>query len=1398
MDITYKLVSDWNLKVDFSESEDTGGIVPIASDSLFSSNNNGGSYSIEIDSSDVRHGVFSQSSTYLLSYFTYSNDNLSFENIEVNKQQIKGISPQLGINSSGNPVVLYYDLNSFAIALLERVSGEWSVSYIDYINMQAGSSKRNISMKIVGTKIYISYVYKFDEEQFSLQIAYYDGSKWTIETVANDDGEREFISTSIVLDSNNNMFIFVGTTLGLSVYRKLNGSWSLAESFSENASVSEITAVYDQINGYTHISYICNSESRYQKYNHNLSALLDRFLSNYKFIDFNSNSVSIDIDSNGNPLISYSHVEQDVPVQVFLKIARSSSYGDVFKTYPIDLSSVSLYTGYLSDVKFDSNDKICILYYSGSVKLYDEKKDIDEDNVATSSWKDRKFVNNLTASDSPPTRDSQNTYMEFTSINKQCFYIDNEDMTDLDESLTSFSILFTIIPKGLSTTTQTIVSKSDSGKGYEVFLGGSSGLTLSASINTVYDSIEVSIVDLIADQPAKIGIVYSGYDLKVYVKNPYDEVFSVYKYDIFGDVKRTNSPFVIGAHGVKNISSQSTIYPYPTPSDSYTFSNFLDAKLTGLKYWKRELSYEEASYSDFDLISYDNSIDPYSDNIDYSTYHSSFGTRHFAVVGNSLGVVDYGGIDKINMLSYSNFDAEDRVTNSTGYSIDPFVVKKQKGGMLLVWSDNKTGYSEIYADNFESNHSTKYLSEENSVLRCHGRNGRIVAGSNIFCDPKSDFISSGVYIGDFLCITSGSDYVGRRVPVIGVVNKTCVEIGAYFTVTSDDVGYYIDSINGFSSNDIPTKITNLSQTSVNPIAVCDSINDLHVVFQSIDDDNYNLYYQRYRPSNSSNQLWGSTKLISSIGESISPSLAIDSSDIMHLVWEDTRNKSHSIMYGMSSSTTSDGNSNFVNWTTSNFGSDDVVISDGYYSEKPNIHIDSDNIAHIVFSARINNSDNSKYEIYYCNNANGVFSKPIRITNFMRRSNNPVIITDKNMNRYILFSCKQSSNIEDVYMAKYDYVSEEWKSIKKVSFSQSDSIIPSVCMDSDDVIYIYWIDKADSSNSVCFARYNSSLDRFSYENIRPSSYPSTVIKVSAEIDESKTVYLAWEDGRFGNSVGTEIYKNESINLINFDKIKATSDSTDKTDDEIVSDQLNKFVIGKKYSDDASQSELPESAEALSDVVITLETDSVTYSVPVDIFNSENPLATQETIILDSRDISIKIKGLQKTLAYRIKNADDSSASYSEFYEFSIDVFPNTTIANWRLSAGNGAKRVAIELYTVQGLTAPINIDLYLNEPDIYDISFFNNSVGSVGEAVNTTYQDVTVLSYNTYWVKIKPHKVIDNSQEVKFDIETLGTNLSNIPTTFDGEYYVGKFSVNTHDGVRYMDGGAKIVPKVVAK
>jgi hypothetical protein len=1382
MDLTYKLVSDYNLKTNFTKSTSTKGIVPVAEDGSFNAGLPSGNYNILVDGA-VKHGAFSKgSATYPLFYFTYETI-VNLEKVLVDSVEVTALNPRLVLKDDGNPLILFYDpLTSRTKSVDKQTDGTWNLQTVDFVSMSLPIAKRQIDL-IKASQISGAYVYTFNVGVNGVKYLTYDGT-WTVEDIDTSEVLGDPRTVSLIEDENSNPFVFIGSTQGITVHAKINGVWDRIALYEDLGGVSEIHAEYNSLTKKTDIAYVSSTEVRYQQYDHATKEMFDL----YKFIDFASSSISLTLNSEGLALISYSHIENSLPLTISLKVAREQSDG-LFQTFVVDSSDNGFVAGALSDIELSDDDKIFVLYQNNGIKLYDEQKDIDESFIETTSWKDRRLVNNLISCNNPPTRDIDNTYMQFDSSVGQFFF--KEDPVDLDSELTAFSMTFGISPQGGGV--QTVVSKGSLvDGGYEIYLAGDEGLTLGFSIVTIYETFETLITDLPIDEKSKVAFVYSGYDVKVYVKKAEDASFTVYRYNVFGDLKVADNPFVIGASS-SPISEANPYCTYPLTVE-YNFENYLNAKIFNLKYWKRELRYEEASYHD-DSIFYKNILDPYSDNLDYKTFKSASGASHFILNGENLAVKDYGGVDKINLINYSNFNAEFRVTNSSNYSVSPSAVKKKKGGMEVVWGDKRSGHSEIYINTFNSNNNVDLFESEYAVIKSSGNRGRVSKNSNVFVDFSAKFLDEGVYLGDFLNLTSGSTYVGRKIPILNILSNTTLEIGAYFSKTEEGLGYYIDTKKIDPPMNLPVELSRLYQNSINPAAVTDSINDTHVVWQSLNGEFYDIYYQRYRSNFAKEQIWGSTRVTDKLeGHAQNPSLAIDKDDGLHMVWEDHRNKFGSIMYAVSSKTVEDGDPEYVRWSASNYLGKDFILTDNLDCKDPKIAVDQDSAAHIVFSAKVGENN----EIFYVTNRTGRFSAPTQITNLQGDARDSQIVIDGKGNIIVVFSGNKGGK-ENIYLSKYDVDERKWKLAKLIVSTPVESVRPTIALDADSKVYIFWIDKDGQAHNLRHAVYNSVNDSLEVIDERISTDADTSLLASATIDDTKTVYISWEDIREGSEEGSEIYRNNSINLIAFDEREESPSVEDKTDEEIVEEQLSRYVVGKQYPDEIPPSQLPQSDESLDKVVVTFRNDNQSFEVPLDMFKNGDPIVAPESIVLNSRRVTIDIKGLPRTLAYRIKNEDDSNASFSEFFEFSIDIFPDTTTTEWLLSSGNGQKTVCFQFYTLQGLTSIACQDLFVNEPDLYDILLFNNSGDQIGEVVDTEYQNTKVLTTKTYWVKIKPRRtVIVETEKVVFNVDTQGETIENVETEFDGEYFVGKFTIQPHDGIRYIDGDAKIIPRIENK
>jgi len=1414
MDLTYKIISDWNQNTG-SNINPQDSFISVDEDAVFSLNNSG-SYSIIEDDGDI-HGVYSSSNTFTLNYFYYDGGEVSLEKVLVNGIKVVAFNPQVILNSDGLPLVVFYDSESLVLRSVEKNSfGEWKSAIVDFSIMQIPINKREISIFKNSDFISAAYIVLEGSERIVRYATYSDG-EWDSEGVATNEMSSEIQTVSLIEDSSNLPYVFIGSIDGIYAYVR-NDTWEYVNNTIVEDVVLELDGVYDSYNNSVHLAYSDGYEVKYQRFENDD----DKFLQNYQFIDFNSSSVSITVDSLGKPIISYSHIEKTMPLVVYLKIGRGTSNGEEFQTFNIDSSELGFKTGDFSDIAINNNGNIYILYLNDGVVLYDESKNAS--GIDSNTWLDRRARNNLKASTPPPVRNSDNSFMEFDSSNGQYYFINNCDQFELNKEVTEFSLSF-VIQLNEDSSRQTIVSKN----GFELYVEENS---LKVWLKTIYEEIDVTVRSLKPQTITKISIVYSGYDVKVYTKQNKEEIFTLFKKDIFGDIIGGVGPFVVGASFEEldtDISSSSEIQNLSTSSNStdssssteesssgtflsessdstiilstssessssctveknFYFTNYLNGSLTNLKYWKRELSYEEATY-DSDTIDYHIELDPYSSELDYNTIQTGQGANHFYLKGENLSVEDLGGISVIDLITYSKFTQEERVTVARDVSIRPYAYKVKNGGINIVWSDNRGTSSEIYLNQFKSNNKLNQLINKNGTIKSSGSLGNVFSNNNIFVDNNADFYKEGVFEGDFINFTDSSNYTGKKIPIIKVVSSTMLELGVFFSKNNSELGYYIDSSKPKNVEDFNIKLTNLLTGSANPVAVSDAIGDSHVVWQAVNGGSYEIFYKRFRPSNALEQIWGNVRLTNNDGNSENPSIAIDSSSSIHVVWQDTRNEVPQIFYAFSSPVVCSTNliPKFTRWSSDNYGSGDLLISDKLIATNPDIITDSDGVVHIVFSANVSTVSGSYDEIFYVNNRCGQFTKPTKVTNFNSQSHNPKIEVDKFGNLIVVFVSDKEGK-DDVYLLKHNKTLGSWSSVRSVNNSLSQSKNPSISIDSSNIAYIIWIDRKGEENVMKMAKYNINLDSLSMnEDTIISTQIDKSLSVSTVVDDTKTLYATWEDGREfidTDCSNTEVFKNILTNLII---------SSDSVIEEITDNEIEQ-IVNQVTCNVVSEDNVKISNEVLDDVVLTFETDNVSFVRKVrDIGNPNNP-----PIVLDSRSITIKIKGLSNTLAYRIKNSDGVS-SWSKFFKFTEDESPNTTITDWVMSRNNGPKEICIQLYTLQGLTAMICESLFLNELELFNVTLLNDFEGEPSDIVGTVYNGSKVLTSKSYWARIEPLKlVIPEEQSVVFDVSMQGLDIVGVETELIDGVYFGKFTIQPEDKVRYIDGEAKIIPKIIDK
>lgn len=200
-----------------------------------------------------------------------------------------------------------------------------------------------------------------------------------------------------------------------------------------------------------------------------------------------------------------------------------------------------------------------------------------------------------------------------------------------------------------------------------------------------------------------------------------------------------------------------------------------------------------------------------------------------------------------------NWTSAKRLTWTTGFSAWPDIAASPVGDLHVVWSDDQSGSKEIYYKK-SSNSGATWSARKRLTWTCAG-----LERQDLVADPSSSLHL--IWLAD----SSGNSDL-----------------------------YYKRSKDGGESWTAAERLTWTSGSGACPAITADPSGPLSVVWSDNTPGNWEVYYKK---SADGGLTWtSSTRLTWGSGYSYSPALVVDSSGLVHLVWEDGESSESEIYY----------------------------------------------------------------------------------------------------------------------------------------------------------------------------------------------------------------------------------------------------------------------------------------------------------------------------------------------------------------------------------------------------------------------------------------------------------------------------------------------------------------------
>ena len=305
----------------------------------------------------------------------------------------------------------------------------------------------------------------------------------------------------------------------------------------------------------------------------------------------------------------------------------------------------------------------------------------------------------------------------------------------------------------------------------------------------------------------------------------------------------------------------------------------------------------------------------------------------------------------------------------------------------------------------------------------------------------------------------------------------------------------------------PKRLTWTSGVSTSPAIAIDAGSTIHLVWQEYTYGSYEICHKRSKDGGAT---WSATKRLSwNSGWSGYPAMAIDTSDTLHVVWEDTTPGKSEIYYKRSSD---EG----ITWSPAK-----RLTWNSGWSRTPSIATDSNGYLHVFW----HDDTPGNSEVYYLRSSDGGsnWSGAKRLTWTSEYSASPAIAINSNSHIHIVWH--EAAEVEgnaEIYFRKSADGGANWDAVQRLTWISGSSLSPAIATYSGQTIHVVWDDDMPGNSEIYHRK--SSDGGTTWSTAKRLTWTSGQSSYSAlAVDSSNALHVIWRDYTPGNY---EIYYKKS--------------------------------------------------------------------------------------------------------------------------------------------------------------------------------------------------------------------------------------------------------------------------------